>query len=253
MKTIITFIIGVLLCSNLHAKCGSSGLYAFPKGGTISQNTCIVLEGYFRSESIIDSLNHSYPIYLLSDKHKVKLNVKTINKGDFGLTQAILVPDEKLTIGETYVLTIDNLDEDSKELLYKWNTKDRAKEPIAWEVIKGNDLSKPKLRSAPKLIDSKTTHYGCGPSVFVEFKLSIDDESEVLIKTELIDISSGKSTIYILPMSESNKLNVGHGMCSGAFKYEREKSYKIRFSPIDISGNDSDTWTDWIAFESPRK
>ena len=62
-----------------------------------------------------------------------------------------------------------------------------------------------------------------------------------------------KSTIYFLPLSESNKLNVGHGMCSGAFKYEREKSYKIRFSPIDINGNDSDTWTEWIAFESPRK
>ena len=212
-----------------------------------------MLVGYFRSESIIDSLNHSYPIYLLSDKHKVRLNVKTINKGDFGLTQAILILDETLAPGETYVLTIDNLDEDSNNQLTRWNARLRKMEPIAWVVVEGIDLLKPKLKSAPKLIKDKTNLYGCGPSVFVEFKLSVDEESLVLIKTELVEISSGKSTIYYLPLSESSKLNVGHGMCSGAFKYKREKSYKIRFSPIDINGNDSDTWTEWIAFESPRK
>ena len=95
--------------------------------------------------------------------------------------------------------------------------------------------------------------YGCGPAIYTDFKLKTKDESEVFVKTELVDTTTGKSNIYYLRLIKSESLKVGHSMCEGAFHFRREHTYKIRFSLTDISGNSDGTWTNWIEFESPYK
>ena len=250
-KTILTFLIGIIFTGLTFAKCTSSGLLTFPKNGTIKQNSLIMIEGYATSQKIINSLNQDYPIYLQSEGHKVKLNVKSTYKGMFEITQAILQPDEKLIAGRTYQLIIDKLDEFDKALLTKWNSETNESEPITWKVDDGTDTETPKLLNQPELIDKKTIHYGCGPAIYADFKIQTKDESGLLIKTELMDLESGESTTYFLSFEDSEILSVGHGMCSGAFDYRENEKYKIRFSLMDICGNENLEWTTWIEFESP--
>lgn len=60
----------------------------------------IVLTGYARSQNIVISLNEEYLIYLESEGHRVKLNVRSTYKGLFELTQAIIEPDDQLIAGK---------------------------------------------------------------------------------------------------------------------------------------------------------
>lgn len=251
MRILFTMFISIFITGQLYADCAASGLWTFPASGTIKQNSWIVIEGYSSSQKIITSLNDKYPIYLKSDGHKVRLNVKSTYKGMFELTQAILVPDEKLISGRTYQLKIDNLSEYETSLLTKWNTELGKREPIVWKVEGEADLSTPKLLNIPKLVDKRTIGYGCGPAIYADFKIQIEDDSEVLIKTELVDLKSGETNTYYLKIYESDTLSVGHGMCSGAFDFKENTKYKIRFSLMDICGNESKHWTSWIEFEGP--
>ncbi|MEM1357206.1 MAG: hypothetical protein AAGF89_03365, partial [Bacteroidota bacterium] len=74
---------------------------------------------------------------------------------------------------------------------------------------------------------------------------------QLLVKTELASLESGKANIYFLKLDQSGKVNVGHGMCSGAFTYKRSGKYKVRFSLMDICGNESEKWTEWVVFNTP--
>lgn len=251
MKIILTILVGILLTGQTFAKCASSGIWAFPQNGVIKQNSWIMIEGYATSQKIINSLNQDYPIYLESKGHKVKLNVTSIFKGQFQLTQAILTPDEKLISSRTYTLKIDNLDKHEKTLLTKWNSDTNEKEPITWEVEGATDTEAPVLSNQSGLVNKRTVHYGCGPAIYADFKIQTRDESDVLVKTELVDLESGESTTYFLSINDSDTLSVGHGMCSGAFDYKENRKYKVRFSLMDICGNENNKWTDWIEFESP--
>jgi hypothetical protein len=57
-----------------------------------------------------------------------------------------------------------------------------------------------------------------------------------------------KTTFYIREWEET--LDVGHGMCSGAFKFKKEGDYKVRFTPMNIDGISLKT-TNWETFKSP--
>jgi hypothetical protein len=251
MRILLIILITAFASGQVFADCSGDGLWVFPRTETIKQNSHIVLTGYFRSQKIITSLNKKYPIYLESEGHRVKLNIKNTYKGMFELTQAILEPDEKLIAGRTYQLKIDKLDEFESSLVSRWNSELGKNEPITWKVDGGTDTEIPKLLNQPELVDKRTIHYGCGPAIYADFKIQTKDESEVLVKTELVDLESGESTIYFLSFADTDTLSVGHGMCSGAFDYKANDKYKVRFSLMDICGNENNEWTAWIEFDSP--
>lgn len=251
MKIITSILLTIFITGQVFADCAGDGLWAFPKTETIKQNSLIVLTGYARSQKIVTSLNKEYPIYLYSEGHKVKLKVKNIYKGMFKLTQAILEPDEKLISGRTYQLKIDNLSESENSLLSIWDSELSKKEPISWRVEEGIDTQVPELLTQPELIDKRTKYYGCGPAIHADFKIHTKDESDLLIKTELLDLENDESNIYLLSLDDVDTLSVGHGMCSGAFNYKETGRYKVRFSLMDICGNRSSEWTAWIEFDSP--
>jgi len=251
MKKTLLILFSIFFTGHLFAKCDFSGLSTFPANGTIKQNSWIILEGYAESQKIINSLNQDYPIYLEAKGHKVKLNVKDVFKGMFRVTQAILIPEENLIPGNIYYLKIDKLKKSQRSLLTIWNSENNESEPIAWKVKSGIDISIPVFNSVPKLIDNTKTHYGCGPEIHADFKFEATDDSELLIKTEFVNIKSGETNIYHLNISEINILSVGHEMCSGAFEFEENEKYKVRFNLMDICGNGNNEWTDWIEFESP--
>ena len=169
----------------------------------------------------------------------------------FHLTQAILTPNEKLISGRTYYLKIDNLDKYEETLLTKWNSETNESEAISWKVEGGTDTRTPESLNQPKLVDKRTIYYGCGPAIYLDFKFQVKDESEILIKTELMDLESSESTTYCLSFKNTDTLSVGHGMCSGEFNYKENHKYKVRFSLMDVCGNENKEWTAWIEFDSP--
>lgn len=251
MRIVLIILLSFIGTGQVFADCAGEGLWTFPQKGTIKQNSLIVLTGYFRSQKIVTSLNKKYPIYLESEGHKVKLNVKSTYIGLFELTQAILEPDEKLIAGRTYQLKIEKLDEFEQSLVSRWNSELGKDEPITWKVDGGTDTEKPELLNIPELVDKRTIHYGCGPAIYADFKIQTKDESDILVKTELVDMESGESTTYFLSFDDTDTLSVGHGMCSGAFDYKENRKYKVRFSLMDICGNENQKWTAWIEFDSP--
>lgn len=231
--------------------CSSSGIWAYPSTSQLNQNSIIIIEGYARSQRIIDSLNIGYSIYLETEGQKIELEIIETCKGMFSITQSILKPKSKLIPGKTYNLKISNLDEWEKKSLTKWNSEKKEYEPISWKVNDKIDNENPKWITKPKLVDKTTIWYGCGPAVYAVFDLKINDSSGTLIKTELYDFKTKESNTYYLTLGEERQLNIGHGMCSGAFDFKDKSQYKIRFSLTDVSGNSDKEWTDWITFDSP--
>ncbi len=250
-KNLIVAILTLVLTSQVLAKCIPDGFYIFPNSNEISQNGLIVLDAYGKHG---DLLSGKYDAYLEAKSHHVKLETIEARKGMYGLFQVILRPTSKLLAGKTYTLKIVGLDKETKHIAWeKWSGKSGKKVPISWRVNSKIDTQKPIWKAKPKLINKKTLSYGCGPVVYAIFDIKISDASQVLIKTELYDMKTKKTNVYFLFLKENGKLKVGHGMCNGAFYFEKNRRYKVRFSLIDVSGNTNDTWSQWIEFDSPYK
>ncbi len=252
MKILLLFL-NLTFLGSLYADCSVYGLNVFPKTETINKNSFFVLEGYARTQEIITLLNSKYPVYLESKNHRVNLSIKRLNIGMFNLTQAILTTEEDLIPDVVYFLRIDNLGKLEERLLTIWNSELQKSLPISWKIDNEKDSIPPKLIENPIQINSSNIKYGCGPAIFSDFKIITEDQSEIIIKTELVNLYNGESTTYFLTINDSNIVRVGHGMCSGAFTFERNIKYKVRFSLIDICGNENEQWTSWINFDSPNK
>lgn len=251
MKPILITLFCLYLAPQLFARCSGRGIEVFPKTETIKQNAFIVIEGYALSQKIIQLLGKTQSAYLEAKNHRVRLEVKSVFVGAFELTQAVLIPAESLISGSTYYLTISGLSEDEQSLLEDWNADTKKTQRYGWRVEKGSDKTSPEWRSLPKWTSSSTVRYGCGPARYGLFDLSVHDETEVLVKTELMDLTSNSSTVYFLPLDGSNQLRIGHGMCSGAFSFKENHTYHVRFSLMDSCGNVEESWTEWIEFENP--
>ena len=250
MKTVISTIIILFLTAYVYADCESNGLSVFPTGKTLRQNSIIVIEGYGDSQTIISDLNKKYPVYLKSGEKKVCLKVIETCIGQYHLTQAVLKPDTLLEAGLDYEIQIDNLPE--FESLNRYNSETKEWEPIKFKVTSGNDTEEPFVSSIPKETEKKLYYYGCGPSTHVVFKSVVKDSSEIIIKTTVTNMKSGiECTYYIQP--NKNKIEVGHGMCSGAFIFDDGLKYEVSFSFMDASGN----MTNWkgkkIKFTKPTR
>jgi hypothetical protein len=250
MKQLLTILAALFLTASVYADCKSNLLRVFPTGKTIRQNSIFVLEGYAKSQKVIVELNSKYNIYLKSGQKKVKLLVTEICVGQFYLTQAVLRPETALEAGLEYTMYIDSLPK--YEDLSIYNYKTNKHEPVTYKVIAGNDIDKPQLSARPIEIGKKLEHFGCGPAKSVIFSNPAKDNSEIIVKTTVKNLQTGKETTYYIK-TDGDKINVGHGMCSGAFTYDDNDYYDIEFSFMDASGN-LNAWTgERIEFTRPVK
>lgn len=234
MKNFLAVIIWAFTTLNLSAMCSSHGLSVFPSGSTLKQNSIIVIDGFAGSQDIINGLNKKYPVFLRSGKTIVKLVVKEILVGQFRLTQAVLMPETNLIAGLVYTLVIDKLPDG--ETLNRWNSSKKKREAITYKIDQEADTETPIFTSVPKEIKKTLTQYGCGPSIHVVFNCLVNDSSEFLIKATVKNIKTGIETSYYIEPYKK-QIEVGHGMCSGAFVYDGNDNYEIEFSIMDASGN----------------
>jgi hypothetical protein len=248
MKQLLTIILGFFFVATVHADCAGTGISVFPSGKSIQQNSIFVIDGYAESQHVILGLNKKYNIYLKSGNKKIKLLVSETCVGQFYLTQAMLKPETELEAGLDYTMIIDNLPE--YEALKRYNHKTQKFESITYKVNAKKDLEKPKLSTKPKEIKKNLVHYGCGPSIHVVFSNPAKDDSEIMVKTTVKNMKTGKETSYYI-VPDSDKIYVGHGMCSGAFVFDEGNNYELEFTFMDASGNFT-SWTgDRIKFTKP--
>lgn len=251
MKQLLTIIIGLFWTATVYAECGMNGLSIFPNGQTIKQNSIFILDGYAESQKVVLGLNKKHDIYLKNGNKRIKLLVAEICVGQFNLTQAILKPETELEAGLEYTMYIDSLPE--YESFNKYNTTTRKYEPVTYKVIAERDNERPKLTAKPKELKKTLVHFGCGPSIHVVFSNSAKDSSEIIVKTTVKDLKTGKETTYYI-QPNGDKIYVGHGMCSGAFDFEgKNNNYEVEFSFMDASANLTAWIGERIKFSKPTK
>lgn len=243
MKKILIVVFVSFYNFSLFAECLEGGIRVFPDGNEIVRNSIIMIEGFAFSQETVVNLRNENHAYLISGDHIVQLDLLDIYKGEYSSTQAILKPQEELIAGNEYVLKIDSLSRFDQT--YKIRTYGK---PVSWKIKNEIDKRTPswKAEMRPKLLNTSYIRYGCGPAVFAHFQVKINDASEVLVKTEVMDLKNNETTIYYLS-SRDGKIDVGHGMCSGAFSFSKNGKYKVRFDLMDASGNSFGRWSEWTA------
>ncbi|WP_430406956.1 hypothetical protein [Fluviicola sp.] len=230
------------------ADCAGTGLNLLPSQKEIKKTSLFLLEGYAESQHVITDLNTKYPIYLKSGNERIPLEVIETHVGQFYLTQVLLKPKEPLTPGKEYQVVIENLPD--YENFGNYNSKTNKYDPITYLIKETSDEGAPQWIEAPKEKDKSLVHYGCGPSIMVNFTFTVKDASDIWVLTTVKSKETGTTISYILSMSES-RVSIGHGMCAGAFTFNEGTDYEVQFSLMDSLGNKSEKASEWITFTKP--
>ncbi len=231
------------------AECTMSGMQFLPHQKEISLNSRFIIQGYAYSEETINSFKNRI-IYLESESGEVvELNLLEILTGQMSLTQAIFNSCEELKPNTIYFLKYSDQTESETRDMLQWNSEKKEMEKVFWKTTSTpmTEILNPDLKIQYE--NTEFVHYGCGPSANAIFNVKNKTESEIWYKTEVVDLSTNKKTIYYIT-AWNDKLNVGHDMCSGAFTFDIKGKYKVRFTPMNIDGKSLKT-TDWITFDSP--
>lgn len=249
MKKIIFPLLLTFGIITAQADCSSSGMYFFPETKEISLNSMFIIEGYALSQKTINSFKER-TIYLESESGDlIELNLQEILKGQMELTQAIFCPVSELKPNTTYFLKYSDQTENEVREMMQYNREKKEREKVYWKTTDKKTLETLNSNLNIEFENTAVEHYGCGPSANAIFNIKNKSESEIWYKTEVVDLSTkDKKTYYIKEFN--GKLNVGHGMCSGAFTYNNKGIYKVRFTPMNTDGK-SLKKTDWVTFESP--
>ena len=251
MKKLILFAVIILNVNFSFADCSSSGMQFFPMNKNISLNPMFIIEGYAYSQQTVESFKNRN-VYLI-DENGEKINLKLIEiiKGQMSLTQAVFKVESQLKPKTKYFIRYTNETVSEISERKKYNSNINKSEEIFWETNENEntELLNPNLKL--KFDKTNVIHYGCGPSANAIFEVSNSSKSETWFKTEVLEISTNTTTTFYLTSYE-NKINVGHGMCSGAFTFKNNGKYKVRFTAMNTDGKELES-TEWTTFESPFK
>lgn len=226
-----------------------SGMYFYPETKEISLNSMFIIEGYAFSQKTIINFKER-KIYLESESGElIELNLQEILTGQMQLTQAVFCPISELKPNTKYFLKYSDQTENEGREMMLYNREKKESEEVYWKTTDKKTLETLNSNLNIEFKKTKVIHYGCGPSANAIFNVKNKSESEIWYKTEVVDLSTNAKKVFYIK-EWNGKLNVGHGMCSGAFTYSNKGKYKVRFTPMNTDGNSLKT-TDWKIFESP--
>jgi len=246
MRALIILIISIFITSPSFGKCGSA-VVVYPEGIELDIQGKVIIEGFGYGDyfEVLKKLDSTYPIFVQSGEHKVRLIKEEVIKGQFWWCQAIFRLDEELIEGRVYELRVQNLSlEHHKSFNLKKMHSNGKFGKIKWLATKVPNQNQSLDFSKLTLHESKVILYGCGPSVQTTYMLPTANKNHNFVLTEIMEENTGKTFKYYLSLKE-NLLIVGHGMCSGAYKFKQDKSYKIRFGTTNKKDG-----IDWIAWKN---
>jgi hypothetical protein len=249
MKKIILLLLLTFVIKKASAECAMSGMQFYPEQKEISLNSMFIIQGYSFSQKTINSFKER-TIYLESESGEfIALNLQEILIGQMSLTQAIFKPSKELKPYTTYSLKYSDQTENEGREMMHYNKEKEEIEKVYWKTTDKKTLETLNSNLNVEFEKTEVMHYGCGPSAYAIFDVKNKSENEIWYKTEVVEIDTNKRTVYYIK-EWNGKLNVGHGMCSGAFTFNRKSKYKVRFTPMNTDGKSINT-TDWNTFENP--
>jgi hypothetical protein len=231
--------------------CSDSGLNIYPKEKEISLNEMIIIEGYASSQKIINSLSKR-KVFLTSKNDKVQLTYKASNVGEMNITQAFFIPLKSLKPNSIYFIEFENQTTEETSLLKVWNKVKKNSEKISFKTRLKKTIQGKYKNIEYKFENTNYIMYGCGPAIYANFKVQNTLKKKNIYKIELFNITSNNKKTYYLPSNIKGVVSIGHGMCSGAFNFNSISKYKIRFTPVNSSG-ELQKKSNWIHFKNPYK
>lgn len=249
MKHFALIIFAFLFATTALGKCISSGIFSLSGHATLNRDGLIILEFYGSSQLLIPYLNKKYPIYLKRQREKVPLHVIETCKGEMGITQVVLRPESELGIDKVYALKIDNLPR-HESAPGRYNNSSGTWEQLKYKVNTTVDNENPVITGDPEVQKQTYVRLGCGPAIWVFFKLPGQDKSDLFARASITNKTTGKITTCIVNV-ENGVLKLGHGMCFGTFHFGEENEFEVTFQLMDQSGNRSAV-SDAIVFTKPK-
>lgn len=249
MKKIILLLLLTFGIKTAFADCAMSAMYFFPETKEISLNSKFIIQGYAYSQKTINSFKNR-KVYLESESGElIELNLEEFYTGQMQLTQAIFCPTSELKPNTKYFLKYSDQTENEEREMKQYNREKEEREKVYWKTTDKKELETLNSNLNVEFEETEVVHYGCGPSANAIFNVKNKSESEIWYKTEVVDLSTNNKKVFYIK-EWNGKLNVGHGMCAGAFTYKNKGKYKVRFTPMNTDGKSIKT-TDWTTFESP--
>ncbi|MGB5982592.1 MAG: hypothetical protein WBG46_10665 [Nonlabens sp.] len=251
MRVFSVFIFSVFCFQFLKAKCGASGIYAFNNDTEITVDGQIIIEGCFESQKTIQSFCFN-ELYLISKNNQaVPLILQEINVGQFHLTQAVFRPAFDLQTGTSYSLRFIEMGAFAKAEK-PWSYTNDIEHINSHNFKTEDEIDNSKNENTIleyEYVNSSFVPMGCGPEVHATFTINGSMDEISGFRTEVCDLNDGDSVSYILETWEG-KIEVGHGMCAGAFDFEVDNDYQVRFTPLLKSGKPLNT-SKWFEIENP--
>ena len=249
MKKIILLLFLTFGIKTVFAKCSMSGMFFFPETKGISLNSKFIIQGYAFSQKTINSFKNR-KVYLESESGElIELNLEEFYTGQMQLIQAVFSPMSELKPNTKYFLKYSDQTENEVREMSQYNRERNVIEKVYWKTTDKKQLETLNSNLSIEYEKTEVIRYGCGPSANAIFDIENKSESEIWYKTEVVDISTNNKKVFYIK-EWNGKLNVGHGMCSGAFVYKNKGKYKVRFTPMNTDGKSLKT-TDWMTFVSP--
>ncbi|WP_053991602.1 hypothetical protein [Mangrovimonas sp. TPBH4] len=249
MQKHLIILLSLLMAQTAFAKCKGGGFQFFPSQKEISMSSMFIIEGYAKSQKQILEFKEQKVFLLSENGDLVELKLQKILEGQKDLTQALFIPEKQLSPNTIYYLKKpNNTGED--EFFTQWYPDTERTEKVHWitSEIKANAPLDINLNIAFE--NTEVKQLGCGPSVYAIFSLQLNSSSEIWFKTEVVNLTTHRTNTYYIT-NRNNKLLVGHGMCGGAFEFDRFSKYKVRFTPMNTDGT-SIPPTDWFEFGNPH-
>ena len=198
---------------------------------TITENGWIILRAGGPNRDILRGLASARPT-IVQNGRRTPLTVIAVHDGQMNITQALLQPTRPLVPGidATLSLKLSTADNDAigRSLgRLKWTVEAAPTAPTHW--------------GARPTVDGKTRRrLGCGPATHISVHVDVSgDALGVLAEVTRAD-STGLPVRWLFRRdADTGLISVGHGMCSGPVKLDKDVQYIIR--PISLVKLDGTT------------
>ncbi len=234
--------------------CMGYGMRAKVLNNQLHPQSDILLEGYGETQDILENLNQVYPVYLISGKDSIPLEVSDIFKGQIYITQVVLKHKGSLEINRTYELCILNVD---TSYLWDWN-RDNSRSVPNWKVEPERDsifhkwIKQPSIKSKGRFqpqCGSGNVFYTCQNVECIVFHYEIQDSTEIRVKVYLHNLTSDSHFTYVV-FSKNGEIAIGHNECYGAFEFGVEDEFEIEFEILNYQGKAVSTKSEKINFNA---
>lgn len=219
-----------------RARCMAGTFDAWPPPDTaLGPQPMLLLEGFGNEQAPVAALEAGGSAHLVASGHRVALVVDAINRGAFGLTQAVVHTAEPLKPKTRYTLELRGADGE-KARTTVWH--DGKAQRVRWTTAAAGATPTPPRWKGEALVTGQSyQRFGCGPASHVDVQLPAESGALLAVQVELhrLDEEAPVET-YVLPTTDGT-LRIGHGMCSGAFRITGpERRYRAMLTLRDAAG-----------------